>query len=380
MVYTRKTWWQYTDNNSLSAEFGLPSCIPQDALDMEELHAADLPANFSSAIRITLESVKISKLVDLKTSSNLSVDKSTAHFGLLKMLGTNLDVLANTLKIEDAQPSCVTEFSLLMAQLNLCSFGLNQATKLMTPEATQLRLLSFRYATRLINLFVVTPFIAIQAEGTTATSGRPIQTYYPRAYWRGLGYACLALVKLCLTKTIPKLEIIQSENAIHQAVHLMSACSMVEGDELHREAKMIRFLRHEAVQEMIVQPLHEVKSRMGASLMYEMILSALVWKKRKSPEKFAESTNRPPQENNRVGESALRINATSSASGLPMSQISPGTIDEWITSSGYLLDGMGPKGFDASVWDTSMFDQVSLTADTIFLHVLKMSSCLNSTI
>jgi hypothetical protein len=245
-----------------------------------------------------------------------------------------------------------------MAKLNLSSFGLNQATKMRTSEATQLRISAFTCATRLIMLFVTEPFIPAQAGGSGSTPNPPVQTYYPRAYWKGLGYACLTLLKLSLTKTIPELEIVQSEIAIQQAVELLSACSTVEGDELHRMARLIRFLRQEAVQE-IVKPRHQVKSRMGASLMYEMILSAVALKKTKAREQSEDERSRPQKEDEI--ENASPMNTASSIAGMSLQEI-----DELIASSGCPTDWIGPMGLDTNFWDTPMFDQVSLEADTTF--------------
>jgi hypothetical protein len=303
---------------------------------MEGLNTTAIPLDFASAIRITLESVKISRLIDMKTSTNLSNDQNTTPLGLLKMLESNLNVLADSMRTEDANFSSMTEFSLLMAKLNLCSFGLNQATKLTTPEATQLRLSAFSCTKRLIQLFIATPFIAAQGDGISVATNVPMQTYYPRAYWRGLAYACLALLKLSVTKALPKPEIIQSENTIKQAVELFSACSTTEGDELYRAARLIRFLGQEAVQE-IIQPRHEVKSRMGASLIYDMIMSALALRKRKEAEQREDSRNWLPQSNSLIGENASRVDTTFSMSDFSMSDVSPRAMDEWIASSGYLL-------------------------------------------
>lgn len=182
--------------------------------------------------------------------------------------------------------------------------------------------------------------------------------YYPLAYWKGLFYAYLALLKLSLTKTLPELEITQSEIAIQQAVDLFSTRSVVEGDELYRAARLIRVLRQEVVQE-IVKPRHKVKSRMGASLMYEMILSALVWKKRKATGQREDSRNRPL--NNNLIENALRMDTT-----FFMSDMSLQAMDELIASSGYLIDGMGPMALDTNFLDTPMFDQVSFAVNTAF--------------
>ncbi|KAE9382121.1 hypothetical protein N431DRAFT_440904 [Stipitochalara longipes BDJ] len=307
-------------NATLSAEFGLPSCIPQDALDTEDLNKAALPVDFISTIRITLESMKISRLIDLKISTNPPTDKNTTHFELLRMFESDLDFLADSMRAEEGKFGSVAEFSLLMAKLNLCSFA--------------------------------------QADATLTTPSLSVQIYYPRAYWKGLFYACLALLKLSLTKSLPELEIAQSEIAIQQAVDLFTTCSRVAGDELYRAARLIRVLTQEAVQE-IVKPRHEVKSRMGASLMYEILLSAVVWKKRKAAEQLEHSRSRPL--NNKLGESTSRMD-----NPIFISDMSPRTMDELIASSGYLVDGMGPMGLDTSFWDTSMLDQ---------RHVLNLSSC-----
>ncbi|KAK6399111.1 hypothetical protein LTR65_000669 [Meristemomyces frigidus] len=58
---------------------------------------------------------------------------------------------------------------------------------------------------------------------------------------------------------------------------------MDEGDEVHRMARLIRFLGQEAVLEFI-EPRHEVNTRIGASLMYEIVLSATLWIKQQAAE------------------------------------------------------------------------------------------------
>ncbi|KAF2095886.1 hypothetical protein NA57DRAFT_58956 [Rhizodiscina lignyota] len=283
----------------------------------------------------------------LKMSTNPITDKDTTHFGLLNMLESDLNVLADSMRTTEAKLGSRIEFSLLVAKLNLYSFGLNQAIKLRTSEATQLRLSAFGCATRLIQLFVATPLISAQADGTDSTRSLPVQTYYPRAYWKSLGYACLALLKLSLTKGLPKFEVIQSEIAIQRAVDLLSTCSTVEGDELHIIARLICLLRQEASQE-VVRPRQEVKSRMGASLMYDMVFSVVGWMKQMDPEQRKDSRNLP-QNNNSI-ENASRMDTTFSISEMP-----PQAMDGLIANSGYLIDSMG---LDTNFWDASMFDQL----------------------
>lgn len=358
-MYQAKLARTQLTTSRLSAEFGLPSSIPQEALSMEDLESAALPADFVSGIRTTLESTKISRLIDLKMSTDLSTDVHTTQFGLLRMVEIDLNFLADSMRAKETLSSSIAEFSLLMAKLNLYSFGLNKAIKLRTCDATQLRLSTFTCATSLIQLFVTAPFISAQADRSIATPSLPAQIFYPRTYWYGFIYACLVLMKLSLTKTLPEVETRQSEAAIQQAVELLSACSMVEGDELCRVAKLIRLLGEEAVQE-IVQPRRKVHSRMGASLMYEIIFSALVWMKQKAREQHEDSMNRP--EGNNPVEDASWMDT-----GFSMADMSSRGMNELIASSGYLIKGLAPTGLDTNLWDTSMFDQVRLAIEIILL-------------
>ncbi len=117
---------------------------------MEELNRAALPDDFVSAIRIALESTKISKLINLKISTNPPTDNDTTPLGLLGMLESDLNVIANSRRTTGAKLSSVTEFSLLVAKLSLCSFGLKQSIKVRASEATQLRLSAFNCSTRVI--------------------------------------------------------------------------------------------------------------------------------------------------------------------------------------------------------------------------------------
>jgi hypothetical protein len=189
-MYQAKLGGSILTTSSLSAEFGLPSNIPQDAFNVEELNRAGLPVDFVSAIRITLESMKISRLIDLKMSTNPPTDKNTTHFGLLRMLESDLNVLTDSMRTNEAKLGSVTEFLLLMGKLNLCSFGLNQATMLRTSEATQLRLSAFSCATRLIQLFVATSLISAQADGTVTTPSLPVQKILPSSLLEG-PFLCL---------------------------------------------------------------------------------------------------------------------------------------------------------------------------------------------
>ena len=210
----------------------------------------------------------------------------------------------------------------------------------------------------LIQLFVATPFVSADAsEG----SNLPTQTFYPRPYWKGLVYACLVLLKLSFTQTLPPSETHKSETAIQQAVDLLTACSSEEGaDELHRVARLIRLLRQDAMQE-IVKPRHEVRSRMGASLMYEIILSVLVWKK----QKVREGSGCGPKDE---GTDMIEDPAEKATAGLT-SDMSPHAMDELFASSGYLIEGLGPVGFDTNFWETSFFDQVSLVCRRYFFFL-----------
>ncbi|KIV79575.1 hypothetical protein, variant 1 [Exophiala sideris] len=345
-------------NATLSTELGLPSSIPQDALSMEDLSRAALPAEFVSATRISLESTKISKLVDLKMATDVgtSSDANTTHFGLLRMLDSDLDALTNSMRTKETRSAGIAELSLLMAKLNLCSFGLNQAIRLRTSDAAQLRLSTFNYATRLIQLFAEVPFVLAPTTSsvTTWSLPLPVQTFYPRHYWYGLVYACLVLMKLSLTSTLPEIEADQSKSAIQLAVDLLNSCS-VEGDELYRVAKLIGLLRKEAVQEL-VQPRHKVQSRMGASLMYEMIFSVLFWKKRKEREQQQEPNDSIiwPNFDHNAG------NAPQLDKGSITPDLSSRAMDELIASSGYLIEDWGPVMLDPNIWDTSAFDELCL--------------------
>jgi hypothetical protein len=325
---------------------------------MEKLEEAEFPVDFAFSIRITLESMKMSRLVDLKMSTNPSPD-TTAHFGLLSMLESDLTVLADAMRTSESKLGNLTEFSLLMAKLNLCALGLNQATKVKTSEATQLRLSAFSCTTRLIQLFATTPLVSLQIDSTVTTSSLPVETYYPRAYWKGLGYACLVLLKLNLTKSLPKFEMAQSEHAIQQALVLFEACSIVDGDENQRAAKIIRILVQEDTREFL-KPQCSVKSRMGASLMYEMVLSAVAWKKRKAAGQRKDLRDQP-FDNNLI-EASSQTDTPS-----PTLDISPQKIDEWTASSGYVVDGTGPTWLDMNFWDTSVFDQIGLDGEPTFV-------------
>ncbi|KAK5129047.1 hypothetical protein LTR85_000380 [Meristemomyces frigidus] len=248
----------------------------------------------------------------------------------------------------------MTEYSLLMAKLNICSFGLNQATRVRSPEATQLRLSAYGCSTRLLQSFVATPFATAQEDGSNARPSFPVQTYYPRAYWRSLGNTCLILMKLSLTNSLPEPETVASGVAIQQVLDLLSACSTEDGDELYRISKLIRLLGHEAVQE-IIKPRNQVNSRMGASLMYEIVQSATLWTKQKATERREERSNLP-------NDNSLIDYSSGFDPGFSMADLSPHAMDELIASSGYLFEGMGPTGFDDSFWDTSLFDQYAIDA------------------
>jgi hypothetical protein len=324
---------------------------------MDGLNKTAFPIDFIHAVRIVLENTKISRLIDLKISDGPSSNPNTTNLGLLSMLESDLTKFADSMRTEETKLGNLAKFWLLMARLNICSFGLNQATQLRTSEAIQLRLSTFNCTTKLIQLFVATPLLSAQSDASVAVPSLPIQSYYPRAYWKGLAYASLALLKLNLTKSLPELETTQSEAAIRQAFHLYKACSVAEGDELDVAAKIIRTLGKEATQETI-KPSCTVKSRMGASPMYEMIMSALVWRKQRALEQREESRNQP-EKNNSI-EHASRMDNTSDAPST-----SPQELDKLIASSGCLMDDLGPVGLYADFWDTSMFDHVSTAVDTL---------------
>jgi len=354
--------------NSLSTELGLPSSIPPDAPSLEELRKAALPSEFVCATRIALESAKISKLVDQNISTDIITNSGadSTRFGLLRMLESDLNALATSMRIRETQTSGIAELSLLMAKLNLCSFELNRATRLRTSDAAQLRLSVFDCATSLIQLFGGTHFVSAPAVGSVNTCGLSVQAFYPRNYWYGLVYACLVLMKLSLTNSLPEVEAGQSKIAIQQAEDLLNSCSM-EPDELSRAAKLIGLLRREAVQE-IIQPRHKVHSRMGASLMYEMIFSVLFWKRRKERDQQHEDSTIWPNFDHEAGD-ASRIDT-----GLAMPDTSSRAMDELIASSGYLIEDWGTNTLDVNLWDTSAFDQVRLAVGTVLPCVLTSPS------
>ena len=294
--------------------------------------------------------MKVNQLIDLQISTAVSVEAYKIHHSLLRMLESDLNVLADSRKTKEPESGSMADFALLTAKLDLYSFGLNQATKLRTSDATQLRLSAFNCATSLIQLFLAAPFIPPQADGSIATPSLPVQAFYPRGYWRGFVYACLILLKLNLTKTLPDLETSQSEVFIQQAVNLLTACA-IEGDELYRVTTLIRFLSKEARQEAI-SPRHEVRSRMGASLMYEMIFSVLAWRKQQAREQRRDLMNRPEDSNPTGGISHM--------DSLFIPDISPGAMDELLASSGSLIEELGPIGLHADFGNLSMFNQVCL--------------------
>lgn len=144
---------------SLSIEFRLPSSIPEELFcGMQDLEKAGFPANFASAFLIALESTKINKHIDLKMSPSRPTNADTTHHGLLKMLESDLTVLADSQGVNRIEPGTLACFSLLMAQLNIYSFRLSHATKVSTSDAARLRFTAFDYAMSLIQLFFATPF------------------------------------------------------------------------------------------------------------------------------------------------------------------------------------------------------------------------------
>lgn len=317
---------------------------------MEALKSSGLPIDFIFSIRIALESTKISRVIDLKMSTNSSSDRSACHLGLIRLFESDLDASVDSMMTREVQSGNRVEYSLLMAKLNLYSFGLNQATKLRAPEATDLRMSAFDCATRLIHLITTEPFIPAHPDGPLDCSSLPVQRYYPFIYSKYLGYACLLLLKLRVTESLPERETSQSETAIHEALDLLNACSMVQGDEFDVIARMVRLLGQEAVQE-IVKPRYEVKSRMGASLMYEMIMSALAWRKHKAREQRKGSESQP--QDHALIENAPCIDTS------PNSDMFPQEVSGLFTGSGH-VDGTGPMGFDSNFWDTAVLEQVSL--------------------
>ena len=299
---------------------------------------------------LAFEGMKINQMIDLQLSTAVSVEPYKPHHTLLRMLESNLNVLADSRTTKDPESGSMADFALLTAKLDLYSFGLNQATKLRTSDATHLRLSAFNCATRLIQLFLAAPFIPPQVDGSIAIPILPVQAFYPRSYWRGFVYACLILLKLNLTKTLPDPETSQSEVFIQQAVKLLTACA-IEGDELYRVTTLIRFLSKEARQEAI-SPRHEVRSRMGASLMYEMIFSVLAWRKQQAAEQRRDLMNRP-EDSNPTGN-------ISHMDSLIIPDMSPEAMDELLASSGSLIEELGPIGLDADFWPLSMSNQVCL--------------------
>jgi hypothetical protein len=326
------------------------------------LHSAGLPVDFASAVEIVLESTKVSTMVDERISLDISSEATTAVLGLLKMLDTDIDALADSLKVKETKSCYMAWFAVLTAKLNLYSFGLNQVTKLRTSDATQLRLSTFKAATEVIRLFVGTPFVSAQA----TPSNLPVQAFYPLNYWKGVFYACMGLIKLNITKGLPDIEMKHCEVTVQQVIVLLNACSTRKDDEHDRLAKLVLLLSQDAVQE-ILKPRQEVRSRMGASLMYEMILSAVAWKKQKERER------QMTWEQQR----ALMTQSENSGHVGNTEKPTPGlyveTMDDFMASPGYFFEGLGPVGYDTNIWDTSVFDQVRLTIDSSFVPYAHLS-------
>jgi hypothetical protein len=197
----------------------------------------------------------------------------------------NLDALTSATKLKETKSQNIPQLTLLMARINLYAFCLKHATKSKTSEATQILLSAFNCATSVAQIFTKSPPLSTASVDNVARVGFPAETFYPRNYWYGFVYALLILMKLSKMETLPGLEIQQGEATIQQALSLMTSCSMVPGDEHSRVLRLIGRLRQEAAQELI-QSQHSIHSRMGASLMYKLIFSAIMWDNRKIKEEL----------------------------------------------------------------------------------------------
>lgn len=171
----------------------------------------------------------------------------------------------------------------------------------------------------------------------------------------------MILLKLTLTKGLPDIETRQSELAIERVLGLLSTCATAGGNELQITAFVISLVGQAPVQE-ISKPRHDVRTRMSASLVYEMILSALASDEQKAEEQRQVSKSR--QNDEVLPQTASRLDSDSLMSG-----IFPLAMDEWIASSGHLIDSWRPLGIDTSFWDTFVFDQVSSAVDNMLPHV-----------
>jgi hypothetical protein len=328
---------------SLSIELGLPASIPQDRLCLEDLRDAALPPDFENSMRMTFQSMKLYGMIDSATT-----EVKTTNLGLLGMLESDLHVVADLANLGEAHPLTLTTFSLLVAKLNLFAFVLPDAFGLATREAMQLQLSAFECATNLIQIFTTRPFLPHDLVAHLSTVSMPMQAYYPRSYWHAFVYACLILLKLSHMKSLPEFAASPIDDTIGQAVDLLFKCSSSEVDILHRMAVLIRFLNQEGVSE-VVKPQKEVHSRMGASLLYEMIKSAIACQKQREKELQKATMKVKP---------AIAVTMTQSNHSSPLGSISPGTVNQFLMVECFPDAGSEFMDYDMNDWDVPVFDQV----------------------
>ncbi len=106
-----------------------------------------------------------------------------------------------------------------------------------------------------------------------------MQLYYPYFCFRFANQAVYALLKVSALNRLSATELNNVNESIKLGHSAFRACSSVENDDYARAARVVETLCKKGVIDQT--PGNPVQSRLGASLSYELIVTAVKWYKQK---------------------------------------------------------------------------------------------------
>lgn len=251
----------------------MPCLIPFEALELGSSDEAALPPDFLAKVGLGLYVSRFNDALGNRGSQDLAVLMRTIRY-------LERDINAFVFKLQQSymqwNPSVDFVFSGIM--LNLYSYCLrgNAVAFMTSPELALMQGSATRTACQMIKAFATAPFAPRGLPGSG--SGASPQRCLPKFYFRFAGMAVLVLLKVTLLNKLPLEEMQEAEASIALGINTFQTCSIAEGDEYDRASKALQLLSKKEVIES-ARAKCPVESRLGASLMFELLAALVRWRR-----------------------------------------------------------------------------------------------------
>jgi hypothetical protein len=194
---------------------------------------------------------------------------------MIRLFEKELSTVATELRHFPNKWNPSVEFVYLGVVLNVYSFCLRCLSTISTsePEHSIIQSSASQSASQIIKLYAGSLFLP----DNTPPFGVRWQLYYPKFYFRFAESALFALLKISALNKLSVSQLNDANESITLCYKTFVACSIGEKDDNARAVKVVETLCKKGIIDQASS--NPVQSRLGTSLSYELIVTAVRWRK-----------------------------------------------------------------------------------------------------